>query len=124
MYPITSIHPLLCKAGLIFAKILLDFEQKSYIYHLLILPIHHPNNNILPISLRKGHKNLQPKEQPDNILILTKIAKLKEFAHLLAQKVASDNTKNLTDRVKPIENTKPINRFSGTNIIEEKKIAI
>ena len=45
---------MLSEAGLILAKLLLDFRQKSYAYWLLTLPNHHPTKGILSISLREG----------------------------------------------------------------------
>ena len=91
MYPSTPVHPLLCEAGLIPAKLLLEFRQKTYAYRLLTLPDHHPTKNILPVSLRKGDESSQPGEQPNDTLIWAEQVKPREFGHLLAQKVSSNN---------------------------------
>lgn len=54
MYPSTSIQPICCEAGSIFALFLLDYRQKLYTYHLLCLSNLHLTKKIPPISLRKG----------------------------------------------------------------------
>lgn len=69
MYPSTPIHLLLSETSLIPTNLLLDFWQKSYTYQLLTLPNCHLTKQILPIYLREGDKNIQPGEQPKNILI-------------------------------------------------------
>lgn len=62
-----STKTLLSEAGLVPAKMLLDFRQKAYAYRLLALPDHYPTKHILPISLREGDENSQPGEQPDYV---------------------------------------------------------
>lgn len=74
--------------------------------------------------MRKKDENSQPEEQPNNTLIWTKQAKPREFAHLLAQKIASDDAIDPADGVEPVESDRLTNKFSGTIIIEEKKEAI
>lgn len=69
MYPSTPIQPLLSEAGLIPAKLLQEFRQKSYAYRLITLPDHHPTKQILPISLRNGDESSQPGEQPEDTLM-------------------------------------------------------
>lgn len=73
MYSTTPIYTLLCKAGLIFALILLDYRPRIYICHLLRLLEMHPAKIILPISLKKGEQGFQPRKIPDNSLIWKKI---------------------------------------------------
>lgn len=50
------------KSGLILAKILLDYWQRKYAYHLLILPDRHPTKDILLITLRVGNRSVQSGE--------------------------------------------------------------
>ena len=69
MYPSILIHQLLSEAGLIPAKTLLDFWQKSYAYQLLILPNNHCIKHILPVSLRMEDESTQPGKQSENTLM-------------------------------------------------------
>ncbi len=124
MYPSMPVHPLLCEAGLIPAKLLLDFRQKTYAYRLLTLPDHHPTKNILPVSLRKGDESSQSREQPNDTLIWAEQVKPREFGHLLAQKVSSNNAIDPADGVEPVDGMRFTNKFSGTIIIEEEKRAV
>ena len=66
MYSSTPVHLLLCEAGLIPAKLLLNYCQQTYAYWLLTLPDHHPTKNELPVSLKKRDESSQPGEQPDD----------------------------------------------------------
>lgn len=122
-YPGTPIHPLLSEAGLIPAKLLLDFRQKSYAYRLLTLLNHHPTKQILPISLRDGDKSSQSGEQPEDTLLWAESAKPKLLGHLLAQQVASNNAIDPEDGVEPVQSLGPNAGFSGI-VIEEKKKAV
>ena len=84
MYSSTPIHPLLDKAGLISAKILLDSCQKKYAYWLLTLPNYHPAKNTLPVSMREGDGNSQPGEQPKNTFMWVESVKPALLGQLLA----------------------------------------
>ena len=71
MYPSTPVHPLLCKAGLAPASLVLDSRQRSYGYRLLSLLDEHLTKKILPISLRIGDGMLQSEELLENNLTWT-----------------------------------------------------
>ena len=74
MYSSTPIHPLLCKASLSPAFILLNYRQKLYTHRLLSLPNLHPTKKILPISLREGDRGFQLEEVPEDTLLQTENA--------------------------------------------------
>lgn len=69
MYFCIPIYLLLSKARLIFAKLLLEFHQKSYAYRLIKLFDHHLTKQILPINLKNKNKSSKPREQSENTLI-------------------------------------------------------
>ena len=71
--------------------------------------------------MRQGDKTSQLREQPNDTPILAKHVKPREFGHLLAQKVSSNNAIDLADRVEPVEGVEFTNEFSETIIIEKKK---
>lgn len=121
MYPSTPIYPFLSEAGLITAKLLLDFRQNSYTYQLLTMPDHHPTKHILPISLREGGENSQPGEQPKGTLLWVESAKPKLFGHLLAQQVASNHSIEPADGLEPVQSFGPGTSFSGNITIEAIK---
>ena len=123
IYPSTPIHPLLSKAGLISAKFLLDFRQKSYVYQLLTLPKYHPTKQILLIILREGDENSQPGEQPEDTLMWVESAKRKVFGHLLAQQLVSNNAIDRVDGIKPVQDL-GLNTGFGGIVIKEKKKAV
>ena len=123
MYPSTPIHPLLSEAGLIPAKFLLDFRQKSYAYRLLTLPDYHPTKQILPISLRNRDENLQLGEQSEDTLMWVESVKPKVFGHLLAQQMASNNVIDWVDGIEPVQVLGLNTRFGGI-VIEEKNKAV
>ena len=60
MYRSTPAGPPTGEAGLIPARILLDYRQRKYAYRLLILPDENPTKSVLPITLRLGDGNAQP----------------------------------------------------------------
>lgn len=122
MYPSTPIHPLLSEAGLIPAKLLVDFCQKSYAYRLLTLLDYHPTKQILSISLRDGDKSSQPGEQPENTLMWAESVKPKLFGHLLAQQVASNNAIDPADGVEPVRSLGPNAGFYDIIIKKKKKL--
>ena len=66
IYRSTPITPLMSEAGLMPAKIMLDYRQRRYAYRLLTLPDGHPAKDILPVSLRIGDGSAQPGELPEN----------------------------------------------------------
>ena len=124
MYPSTPIHPLLSEAGLIPAKILLDFCQKRYTYCLLTLPDGHPTKEILPVSMREGDGSLQPGEQPENTLMWVENLRPTLLGQLLAWRLAFDQSIDPADGVESVEESGPSVLFSGDIIIEEKEKAI
>ena len=65
MYQSTPIAPLMSEAGLIPAKIMLDYRQRRYAYRLLTLSDGCPTKDILPISLKMGDGSAQPGELPE-----------------------------------------------------------
>ena len=71
MYPSTFIQPLLNEAGIIQARILLNYQQRIYVYCLLLLPENHPAKKILPVSFKKEDGDTQPRDQPKDILLWT-----------------------------------------------------
>lgn len=58
--------PLMSKASLISIKIMLDYCQYRYAYHLLMLPDGHFTKNILPVFLGNGDGSRQPEKLPEN----------------------------------------------------------
>ena len=74
--------------------------------------------------MRKGDESSQPGEQPDDTLTWVEHVKPREYGHLLAQKVSSNNAIDPADGVEPVEGVGFTNEFSGTIIIEEKKRAV
>ena len=124
MYPSTPIHPLLSEAGLIPAKILLDFCQKRYTYCLLTLPDGHPTKEILPVSMREGDGSLQPGEQPENTLMWVENLRPTLLGQLLAWRLAFDQSIDPADGVEPVDESGSSVLFSGDIILEEKEKAI
>lgn len=112
------IHPLLSEAGLIPAKILLDFCQKRYTYRLLTLPGYHPTKEILPVSMREGDGSSQPGELPENTLMWVENARPTLLGHLLARQLALDHCIDPADGVESVENSEPTALFPGDVIIE------
>lgn len=115
------IHLLLSEAGLISTKLLLDFCQKSYAYWLLTLPDLHFTKLILPISLKKGDKNSQPREQPKDMLMWAKVTMLKMLGLILAQQVASHYSIDLADDIELVSYPGLNINFSANIIIDAKK---
>lgn len=124
MYPSAPIHPLLCEAGLIPTKLLLEFRPKAYAYRLLSLPDHYPTKQILAISLRDGDENSQTGEQPEDTLTWVESGKPKLFGQLLAQQIASNYSIDPADGVELVQSLSPSTSFKGQIIIKEKKKAL
>lgn len=66
MYRSIPIAPLMSKAGLILAKIMLDYCQCKYVYRLLTLSDRHPTKDILSVSLRNRDSSTQPGKLQEN----------------------------------------------------------
>lgn len=115
------IYLLLSEVRLILIKLLLDFCQTSYTYQLLILPNHHPTEQILSINLRDRDKSSQLGKQLENTLIWVERVKLKVFNNLWAQKVASNNAIDLTNRVELVQGLVTNTSFCDI-IIKKKKV--
>ena len=76
------------EASLIPAKVMLNYRQRRYIYHLLTLSDRHPTKDILPISLRMGDRSAQPKELPENDEIWSPNQKVRAYGQRFPQQVS------------------------------------
>ncbi len=119
MYSSTPIHPLLCKAGLIPASILLDYRQRAYTCRLLVLSELHSAKEILPISLRKGDQDFQPGELPENTLLWTQNSRPALYGQWLAWQITLDHSIDPADGVEPVQ--KMISEELKADIIFESK---
>ena len=124
MYPSTPIHPLLSEAGLIPAQILLDNRQRMYAYRLLTLPDQHAAKTILPISLRNRDRNSQPREQPTDTLLWTKITRPAPYGQWLAWQIALDHAIDPAEGVEPVKLVDCIAKFEEQLVIESPKDAL
>ncbi len=88
MYRRTPVGPLMGEAGLIPARILLDYRQRKYAYRLLTLADENPTNSVLPITLRLGDGNAQPGEQLEDDGIWPQNQKVWDYGQHLAQQVS------------------------------------
>ena len=123
MYRSTPIAPLMSEAGLIPAKIMLDYRQRRYAYRLLTLPDGHPAKDILPVSLRIGDGSAQPGELPENDEIWSLNQKVRTYGQHLARQVSVGFSIDLAEGVEPGLHLKPA-EFLGKIIIHEAKVAI
>lgn len=99
----------------------MNFREKTYAYQLLTLLDHYLTKNILLVSLRKGDESSKPGKQPNDKLTWTKKIKPREFGHLLAQMVSSNNVIDSEDEVDSVDGMRFTNKFSRTIIIKKKR---
>ena len=123
MYRRTSIAPLMSEAGLIPARILLNYRQRRYAYRLLTLPDGHPAKDILPFSLKIGDESAQPGKLLENDTIWSLNQKVRTYGQHLAQQVSVGFSIDLAKGVEPVLQPKPA-EFLGKIIIHEAKMAI
>lgn len=92
----------------------------SYLCYLTIIlqKISYPSVWEKGIKVHNFQNNL-----PNATLIWAKYVKPREFVHLLAQKLSSNNPIDIANRVKLVEGLGVTNEFSKSIVIEEKKRA-
>lgn len=119
MYPSTSVTALMSESGLIPAHILLDFWQRKYAYRLLSLPESISTKAILPVTLRTGNGNVQPKDYPEHNSAWASNGPAINYSQRLAWQVS------IGFSIDPAERTEPIQTalnfvFPGELIIEDR----
>ena len=124
MYRSTTLHPLLCEAGIIPASTCLDYRQRLYAHRLLSFPEQHPAKDILPVSLRKGDEGFQPGELPQDSLMWTQNARATSYRQWLAWQITIEHSVDPANGVEPVEVIKTGTCFEGKIIIENKKQAL
>lgn len=111
------------KSGLIPAKMMLDYRQRKYALWLLTLPDDHLVKNILPIMLRIGDENAQPKNLPEDDGIWANHQKVRTYGQHLARQVSVQFCIDPANGVKPVINLRD-EKFVGKISIQEPTVAI
>lgn len=84
MYQSTFIAPLISKAGLISARIMLNYCQRKYSYCLLTLPDGQSTKKVLLISLKMSDGSAQPGKLTENDKIWSFNQKIRTYGQHLA----------------------------------------
>ena len=110
--------------GLIPAHILLDSWQQAYTYRIISLPDSIPTKDILPITLRTGDRNAQPRDLPEYDSIWTTNQQIRTYGQHLARQVSVPFSIDPAKGVEPILAGIPAQYFPGKIFMEEKYKAI
>lgn len=123
MYQSTSIAPLISEAGLIPVRIMLNYCQRKYAYHLFLLPDRHLTKDVPPISLKMGDRSAQPGELPENDKIWSFNQKIRTYNQRLTRQISVSFSIDLAKAIESLIHLKPA-EFVGEIIIQDPKIAI